>query len=382
MLCLEPRLVFCLLEGVIYRLEPLVVGDVFDKRLDFPQTCFNAFQFLAGTVIGAVNILDLLLKIGVLEQVVFREIVECPCRFLEDRELGFILIALAVDKSDPLLNISDERDALRHGLPPVSARRPSGNPFLDAFLGVVLSDGFRPGKPLLSFSAEGDIFAGLDFITSFLHEPQKIIVTLRCNDKPVDGLLEFLLPARAAFGFGVLLVAHAFVLRGRDNRETVFLTEPVADLAHIIVNPLVALVCVVVHKVNRIENQMVMNMVFVNVSGQHILIFSSEDFVCKLLADLVGKLRCDLSNFKGLDHMTGYDPDRIHPFLLGYFPRPFKFPRCGLAGTAVGRDQQLLVGLFGIQNVRDCLAQSSSDCFDFSNCHTASIFSFSSSISS
>ena len=328
------------------------------------------------------NILDLLLKIGVLEQVFFREIVECPCRFLEDRELGFILIALAVDKSDPLLNISDERDALRHGLPPVSARRPSGNPLLDAFLGVVLSDGFRPGKPLLSFSAKGDIFAGLDFITSFLHEPQKIIVILRCNDKPVDGLLELLLPTRAAFGFCVLFVVHAFVLRGRDNRETVFLTEPVADLAHIIVNPLVALVCVVVHKVNRIENQMVMNMVFVNVSGQHILIFSSEDFVCKLLADLVGKLRCDLSNFKGLDHMTGYDPDRIHPFLLGYFPRPLKFPRCGLAGTAVGRDQQLLIGLFGIQNVRDCLAQSSSDCFDFSNCHTASIFSFSSSISS
>ena len=293
-----------------------------------------------------------------------------------------MLVALAVDKSDPLLNISDERDALRRGLSLTSSGRPSGNPLLDAFLGVVLSDGFRPGKPLLTFSAEGDVFAEFDFITGFLHEPQKIIVVLRRDDKPVDGLLELLLPARAAFGFGVLLVAHALVLRGRDNRETVFLTEPVADLTHIIVNPLVALVCVVVHKVNRIENQMVMNMVFVNVSGQHILIFSSEDFICKLLADLVGKLRCDLSNFEGLDHMTGYDPDRIHPFLLGYFPRPFKFPRCGLAGTAVGRDQQLLVGLFGIQNVRDCLAQSSSDCFDFSNCHTESIFSFSSSISS
>ena len=51
-----------------------------------------------------------------------------------------------------------------------------------------------------------------------------------------------MLPALAALGFGVLLVAHAFVLRGRDNRETVFLTEPVANLTHIIVNPLVALV--------------------------------------------------------------------------------------------------------------------------------------------
>ena len=33
---------------------------------------------------------------------------------------------------------------------------------LDAFLGVVLSDGLRTSKPLLTFSAKGDIFAGLD----------------------------------------------------------------------------------------------------------------------------------------------------------------------------------------------------------------------------
>ena len=231
MLCFEARLVFRSLKGIIHGLEALVVGDVLDKRLDFPQSCFNAFQFLAGAVIGAVNVLDLLLKIGVLEQVVFREIVERPRRFLEDRELGFILIALAVDKSDPLLNISDERDALRCGLSLASSGRPSGNPLLDAFLGVVLSDGFRPGKSLLTFSSEGDVFASLD--TGFLHEPQKVIVVLRCDDKPIDGLLEFLLPARAAFGFGVLLVAHAFVLRGRDNRETVFLAYLITELTQL-----------------------------------------------------------------------------------------------------------------------------------------------------
>ena len=147
MLCLETRLIFCLLEGIIHRLETLIVGDVFDKRLDFPQPRFNAFQLLAGTVIRAVNILDFLLKICVLKQIIFREIVECPCRFLENCELGFMLIALAVDKSDPLLNIYDERDAIRCGLSLASSGRPSGNPLLDAFLGVVLSDGFRPGKP-------------------------------------------------------------------------------------------------------------------------------------------------------------------------------------------------------------------------------------------
>ena len=96
----------------------------FNKRLDFPQTCFNDFQFLAGTIIGAVNILDLLLKIGVLEQVVVREIVERPCRFLEDSELCFMLVTLAVDKPDPLLNISDERDALRRGLSLTFSGRP------------------------------------------------------------------------------------------------------------------------------------------------------------------------------------------------------------------------------------------------------------------
>ena len=230
MLCLETRLVFRLLEGVIYGLEALVVGDVLDKRLDFPQSRFNAFQFLAGAVIGAVNILDLLLKIGVLEQVVFREIVECPRRFLEDRELGFMLIALAVDEPDPRLNISDERDAIRRGLLLTSSGRPSGNSFLDAFLGVVLSDSFRPGKPLLTFSTEGDVFAGLDFITGFLHEPQKIIVVLGCDDKPIDGLLELLLPARTAFGFGVFLVVHALVLRRRNHRQPVFLAYLITEL--------------------------------------------------------------------------------------------------------------------------------------------------------
>ena len=67
MLCLETRLVFRLLEGVIYGLEALVVGDVLDKRLDFTQSRFNAFQLFTSAVIGAMNILNLLLKIGVLE---------------------------------------------------------------------------------------------------------------------------------------------------------------------------------------------------------------------------------------------------------------------------------------------------------------------------
>ena len=40
-LCLEPRLVFRLLEGIIYGLELLVVGDVFDKGLYLAETSFD-----------------------------------------------------------------------------------------------------------------------------------------------------------------------------------------------------------------------------------------------------------------------------------------------------------------------------------------------------
>ena len=57
---------------------------------------------LCSADIAAVNILNFLLRISGLEQVVFREIVECPRRFLEDRELGFMFIALAVHEPDPL----------------------------------------------------------------------------------------------------------------------------------------------------------------------------------------------------------------------------------------------------------------------------------------
>ena len=285
MLCLETRLILCLLEASYTGLRALVVGDVFDKRLDFPQPRFNAFQFFAGAVIRAVNVLNLLLKIGVLKQVVFREIVECPRRFLEDRELGFILIALAVDKSDPLLNISDERDALRHGLPLTSSGRPSGNPLLDAFLGVVLSDGLRAGKSLLTFCSEGDVFADLDFITGFLHEPQKVIVVLRGDDKPVDGLLELLLPARAAFGFGVFLVAHALFCDGGDHRQPVFLAYLIAELTQLPIGSLVAPVGMEIHIVYGIEDDVIMAMPLVDVGCNYILVLALEPFVRKLFTD-------------------------------------------------------------------------------------------------
>ena len=80
------------MESVVNRLEHLVVGDIFDERPDFTQTCLNPFQLLAGTLVGTVNIVRLLLKVSILQQIVFCEIVECPRRFLEDGDFSFMLI--------------------------------------------------------------------------------------------------------------------------------------------------------------------------------------------------------------------------------------------------------------------------------------------------
>ena len=123
-----------------------------------------------------------------------------------------MLVTLAVDKSDPLLNISDKRDALRRGLSLTSPGRPSGNPLLDAFLGVVFTDGLCTSETLLTFGSEGDVLAGFDFISGILHHLQELIIVFRRNDTTVNGLLEFLFPARASLGFGVLLVTHALAL--------------------------------------------------------------------------------------------------------------------------------------------------------------------------
>ena len=329
------------------------------------------------------NVLDLLLKIGVLEQVVFREIVERPRRFLEDCELGFILITPAVDEPDPLLNISDKGDAIRHGLPLASSGRPSGDPLLDAFLGVVLSDGFRSGKSLLTFSSEGDVFASLDFITGFLHEPQKVIVVLCCDDKPVDGLLELLLPARAAFGFGVFLVAHALVLRRRDHRQPMFLAYLITELAQLPIGSLVAPVGMEVHIVHGIEDDVIMAMPLVDVGCNHIFVLALEPFVRKLLSNFMSLFRRHFTDVKGLNQMTGKYLRHLHSLLHCKVSRPLKFFRRRIAcSTSVGRNIEGIVGLLRVENIGESFIYSSSDWLDFSNCHISPCLSFSSAISS
>ena len=71
MLCSECGLIFSLHIGIVDRFELAIICDVFDERLHLPESGFDLFQVIAGTGIGAVNVLNLLLKIGILQKVVF-----------------------------------------------------------------------------------------------------------------------------------------------------------------------------------------------------------------------------------------------------------------------------------------------------------------------
>ena len=74
--------------------------------------------------------------------------------------------------------------------------------------------------------------------------------------------------------------------------------------------PLVGMVVFVIREADRIENQVVMNVILVYVGGQHKFIFAAQDFFCKLHPDLMGFLRRHLPRLKRLD-LRGIGVDDI-----------------------------------------------------------------------
>ena len=68
-----------------------------------------------------------------------------------------------------------------------------------------------------------------------------------------------------------------------------------------------------VHHVHGAKDDVVVDVPFVNVGGQHIGIFSLQDFICKLPTNLVGLLRRGFARRKRLYQVVG----QIVAFLHG-----------------------------------------------------------------
>ena len=105
----------------------------------------------------------------------------------------------------------------------------------------------------------------------------------------------------------------------------------------------------VIRKTDRIENQVVMDVILVYMGGKDKLILAAQYLLCKLHTDFMGLFRRDLTWLKGLYQMAA----QVCPLVDGVAASPGKFNVCGFGGTAIGGYQQLPVCLFGIADIVD-----------------------------
>ena len=142
-------------------------------------------------------------------------------------------------------------------------------------------------------------------------------------------------------------IALALVLSRNNDRQTMFLAKPVGGAADIVIASLVGMIVLMIRKADCIENQVVMNMIFVYVGGKYKFILAAQDFFCELHADLMGLFRRNLPRLKGLDQVTA----QVRSLVDGMAAGPGKFDIRSFGGTAIGRNKQLSVRLFRVADI-------------------------------
>ena len=223
----------------------------------------------------------------------------------------------------------------------------SGDPGSKGFFGVVRTQGFQTGESFLIRRSGGDILAALDLITFPLQAAKQFFQVGTGWQEPVDGRFQLCLIAGAVLRSLMFNIALALVLSGDDDRQTVFLAKPVGGAADIVITPLVGMIVLVIRKADRIENQVVMNMIFVYMGSKYKFILAAQDFFCKLHADLMGLFRRNLPRLKGLDQVTA----QVRSLVDGMAAGPGKFDIRSFGGTAIGRNKQLSVRLFRVADI-------------------------------
>ena len=151
-----------------------------------------------------------------------------------------------------------------------------------------------------------------DFLR-LLQEPQKIIKILGLRDGCIYGSFQLRLPACTLAVCVPLGIALASVLAGHYHGQAVFLAKSVTGAPDVSIAPPVGNILALVHHVHCTKDNVVVDVPFVNVGGQHIRVFALQDFICKLPANLVGLLRRGFIRRKRLYQVVG----QIVAFLHG-----------------------------------------------------------------
>ena len=237
--------------------------------------------------------------------------VQRPGSLFQVVELCPLLVPCILLGLDAILQINPQRNfAVFFGLP---LHEPPFDALDDSFLGVGFAQRFAAGEPFLSGRTERHILAPLDLIALLLQEPQKIVKILGLRDGGIYDSFQLRLPARAFSVRVPLGIAFAPVLAGHYHGQAVFLAKSVTGAPDVSIAPPVGNILPLVHHVHSTENDVIMDVSFINMRSQHIRIFALQDFICKLSANLVGLLRRGFARRKRLYQVVG----QIVAFLHG-----------------------------------------------------------------
>ena len=277
----------------------------------------------------------------------FSQEVQCfrgPLQILDGRP---VFVAGALLGFEIVLDVDEQA-----GLPGALLRLaggpgPSSDPGGQGLLGVVGAQGFQSGKPFLTRSPGGYILAPFQFIPFPLEAAEQVLQVGAARQEPVNGGTQLRLVAGAVLFRLMLNVALALVPAGNDDGQAMFFADPVTGAADEVIAPLIGVIVLVVLKADRIENQVVMNVVFVYVGGEDKFIFADQDLPRQFHANPVGLLRRDLPRLKRLDEV----PAQVRALVDGMAAGPRKFNVGGLGGAAEGGHQQLPVRLVGIADI-------------------------------
>ena len=129
------------------------------------------------------------------------------------------------------------------------------------FFGIIYTKGFQTGEPFLIRRSGGDILTPLNLIALPLQAAEQFFQVGTGWQEPVNGSFQLRLIAGAVLRGLMFNIALALVLSGDDDGQTVFFAKPVRSAADIVIAPLVGMIVLVIRKADRIENQVVMNMI-------------------------------------------------------------------------------------------------------------------------
>ena len=267
-----------------------------------------------------------------------------PLQILDSRPM---LVAGALLGFEIVLDVDEQA-----GLPGALLRLaggagPSGDPGGQGLLGIIGAQGFQSGEPFLARSPGGYVLALFQFVPFPLKAAEQVLQVRAAGQEPVNGGTQLRLVAGAVLFRLMLNVALALVPAGNDDGQAMFFADPVTGAADEVIAPLIGVIVLVVLKADRIENQVIMDVVSVYVGGKDKFILAAQDLPRQLHADPVGFLRRDLPRLKRLDEV----PAQVRALVDGMAAGPGKFNVGGLGGAAEGGHQQLPVRLVGIADI-------------------------------